>query len=260
MSDTDDPRPSERVRFTGGLGVELAGRIDGAGESPQAWAVLAHCFTCGKDLKSLGIIAQALAGHGVATLRFDFTGVGESGGDFGATTLSSHIDDLLAGTALMRDRFGGPGLLFGHSLGGAVALLAASRVPAVRAVATLAAPSDTTHFRDTLLRRIPDLATRGEGSIALGGSRFRITRRLLDDLAAHRIDEAVEVLGRPLLVLHSPADRTVAVAEGEALFARARQPKSFVCLDGADHLLLARDGDARRAGEILATWAAPYLR
>lgn len=258
MSEAASP-PSERVRFAGPAGQSLAGRIDLPDGPVRGWAVLAHCFTCGKDLRSLGQIAQALARAYLAALRFDFTGVGESGGDFGATTLTSHIDDVLAAVALMRGRFGGSGLLFGHSLGGAVALLAALRLPEVRAVATLAAPSDTTHFRDTLLRRVPGLATRGEGEIELGGGRFRITRRLLDDLAAYRVDEAVSSLGRPLLVMHSPTDRTVAVAEGEALFARARQPKSFISLDGADHLLLARPGDARHAGEILAAWAGPYM-
>jgi alpha-beta hydrolase superfamily lysophospholipase len=254
------PAPSLRVHFNAAPGHGLVGRLDAPAGGPRGWAVLAHCFTCGKDLKSLGVIARALAAHGITALRFDFTGVGESGGEFAATTLTSHLDDLLAAAAFVEGRVGGPGLLFGHSLGGVVALLAAHRLPAVRAVATLACPSDTGHFRATLLRRIPELSTSGEGEIALGGGRYRVRRALLDDLAAHRLDDVVAGLARPLLVLHSPADATVDIAEGERLFAFANQPKSFVAIDGADHLLLAEGRAAAFVGELLATWAGRYLQ
>jgi alpha/beta superfamily hydrolase len=194
---------SRHVSFEGAFGDALAARIDLPEGEPRAWALFAHCFTCGKDLKSVGRIGRALAARGIAVLRFDFTGIGESGGEFAETTFSSNVEDLLAAAGFMRASFAAPSLLVGHSLGGAA--------------------------------------------------------ELLDDLAAHSLGEILDRLDRPLLVLHSPADTTVDVAHGEELFARARQPKSFVCLDGADHLLLARPADAVFVGELIATWAGRYL-
>jgi alpha/beta superfamily hydrolase len=257
---SDDTPPAGRhVRFAGASGARLAARLDLPAGEPRAWVLFAHCFTCGKDLRSVGRIGRALAERGIAVMRFDFTGIGQSEGDFADTTFSSNVADLEAAVDFMRAELAAPRLLVGHSLGGAAVLAVAARVPEVAAVATIAAPANTDQFRARLLRRVPELESRGEGEISLGGGRYRIRRELLDDLAEQRLDEVLDHLDKPLLVLHSPADATVDITQGERLFARARQPKSFVALDGADHLLLDNPADAAFVGELLATWAGRYL-
>jgi len=254
-----DEGPSRQVRFTGPSGATLAGRVDRPEEEPAAWALFAHCFTCGKDIKSLGRIARTLVEHGVGVLRFDFTGIGASEGEFAGTTFSSNLDDVVAAADFMRRTLAAPSLLLGHSLGGAAVLAAARRVPEARAVAVIAAPSDTTRFRDTLRRRFPELEQDGgEADVDLGSGRYRISRALLDDLARHDLAAAAGKLGKTLLVFHSPDDRTVPIAEGEALFAAAAQPKAFIALPGADHLLLERPGDARFVGDTLAAWLRTF--
>jgi len=253
-----EPAASEHVRFPGALGATLAGRVDRPDGEPAAWALFAHCFTCGKDIRSLGRLARTLAGHGVGVLRFDFTGIGASEGEFAGTTFSSNLDDLVAAADFMRRTLAAPALLLGHSLGGAAALAAARRIPEARAVAVIAAPADTSRFRENLARRFPELATTGEAELDLGSGRYRISRALLDDLARHDLEADAASLGRPLLVFHSPDDRTVPVVEGERLFAAAIQPKAFLALPGADHLLLAREDDARFVGDTLAAWLRAF--
>lgn len=251
--------PSEHVRFAGAFGEDLAARVDVPDGEIVGWGLFAHCFTCGKDLRAAGWICRTLAEHGIGVLRFDFTGVGESGGDFAATTFSSNLEDLRAAIRFMSTTGRPPGLLVGHSLGGVAVLTAGGEFAEVRAVATVAAPADTSHFKGKLLAAVPQLAWQDEAEIALGGRRYRIRRQLIEDLDRHPLPERIATLGKPLLVLHSPADSTVSWEEAQRIYDTARQPKTLVSLDRADHLLMADERDARWVGHLLAAWAWRYL-
>jgi putative redox protein len=250
---------SERVRFPGALGAELAARIDRPDAAARAWAVFAHCFTCSKDLKAANWISRALVERGFGVLRFDFTGIGESAGDFADTNFSSNLDDLVAATEFMSARSQPSRVLIGHSLGGAAVLAAAHRVPDAVAVATIAAPSTTAHLERSLLRITPELQDHDQARVRLGGREFTIKRQLLDDLQEHSLEAAVRKLDRALLVMHSPDDDVLSIEHAEKIFAMANQPKSFVALHGADHLLM-RERDARYAADVLAVWAGSYLQ
>ncbi len=248
-----------RVEFPGALGHELAARLEMPEGPPRAFALFAHCFSCSKDLKAVPRVTRRLAEYGIAVLRFDFTGLGESEGDFAETNFSSNLFDLLAAADYLRREHSAPQLIIGHSLGGAAVLAAANRVPESRAVATIAAPSSTQHLHDVLVELSPDLASGGEAEVHLGGQPFRVTRQFLDDLNEQRLDHAIENLGRPLLVLHSPTDNVVGIEHARHIFEHARHPKSFVSLDGADHLLVRNPRDAHFVAEVLAAWAGRYL-
>jgi putative redox protein len=248
----------ENVRFPGAHGQQLAARIDRPAGEPRAWALFAHCFTCSKDQKGARWISRALAGQGIGVLRFDFTGIGESEGDFAATDFSSNLDDLVAAADFLRGTHRAAQILVGHSLGGAAVLAAAARIPEAVAVATLAAPSDPEHLGRTLVRIAPELEHEGSAEVVLGGRSFRIRRRLLDDLAAQRLEPAITGLRRALLILHSPTDDSVGIEHAARIYQAARHPKSFVSLDGADHLL-SRERDARYAASVIAAWASRYV-
>ncbi|HKH43607.1 MAG TPA: alpha/beta fold hydrolase [Thermoanaerobaculia bacterium] len=249
----------EHLRFPGARGGTLAARLESPVTEPTAYALFAHCFTCSKDLKAVGWISRALVDRGIAVLRFDFTGVGESQGDFAETDFSSNLGDLVAAADFLRDRYQAPALLVGHSLGGTAVLAAAERIPETRAVCTISAPSDTGHLRETLIRLSPELEARGEAEIDLGGAHpFRIRKELLDDLAADHLQGVLHRLHRPLLLFHSPVDNTVGIEHAHRLFEAAKHPKSYVSLGMADHLL-SREKDARYVGEILAAWAGRWL-
>jgi len=249
----------DRLRFRGSQGAELVGRLERPEGEPTAYALFAHCFTCSKDLKAVGWISRTLAERGIGVLRFDFTGLGESEGDFADTDFSSNLGDLVAAGDFLRSRYAAPKILIGHSLGGAAVLAAAGSFPEAVAVATIGAPSDTDHLREQLLDDAPELEERGEAEIRLGGDRpFRIKKQLLDDLAEDHLTGAIGRLGKALLVLHSPLDDVVSIEHAERIYQAAEQPKSLVSLDDADHLLLA-ERDARYAGEVLAAWAGRYV-
>ena len=248
-----------RLHFNGAFGDRLAARVEMPVGKPTACALFAHCFTCGKDLKAVVRISRALADRGIAVLRFDFTGLGESDGDFADTNFSSNVDDLVAAAELMRGEWGGAQILIGHSLGGAAVLAAARRIPEVRAVATIGAPSDTEHLRDTLVAMAPELESAGEAEVDLGGRAVRVRRQLLDDLAEQSMMASIPNLGLPLLIFHSPVDEVVGIDHAQRIFKAAKHPKSFVSLDGADHLLLAREEDSRFVADVLAAWAARYV-
>jgi putative redox protein len=250
---------SERLTFPGATGDQLAARLDHGGEEPRAYALFAHCFTCSKDLKAVSRISRALVRRGIAVLRFDFTGLGESEGEFAETDFSSNLEDLLAAAETLRQKYRAPELLIGHSLGGAAVLVAASEVPEAVAVATLGAPSDTQHLRDTLLSSAPELADEAEAEVTLAGRTFRIRRQLLEDLDRHKVLPAVGELDRALLVCHSPVDEVVDVDHARRIFEAARHPKSFLSLDQADHLLIRDPRDARWVADMLAAWASRYL-
>jgi putative redox protein len=249
----------ERLRFRGSQGSELVGRLERPAGEASAFVLLVHCFTCSKDLKALGWISRTLVERGLAVFRFDFTGLGESEGDFARTDFSSNLEDLALAGDFLRERYEAPRVLVGHSLGGAAVLAAAAReFPEAVAVATVGAPSDTEHLGRILLARAPELETAGEAEVSLGPGRFRIRRQLLEDLREQRMAEHVASLGRALLVLHSPVDEVVGIDHARRLFETARHPKSFVSLDGADHLL-TDPLDARYVAEVLAAWAGRYV-
>ena len=251
--------PTERMTFTGASGAELAARLELPlrGE-PSAYALFAHCFTCSKNLKAAVRLTRALASEGIGVVRFDFTGLGESEGDFADTNFSSNVEDLVAAARWMDEELEAPSLMVGHSLGGAAVLHAAHSVDRVRAVATIAAPADPSH----ILRHMPEardeVEESGEARVELGGRSFRLRRQFLEDLEATSMREAVETLDRALLVLHSPVDRVVGIENAGRLYEMARHPKSFVSLDEADHLL-SDEEDARYAARVLGAWAARYV-
>jgi putative redox protein len=249
----------ERVRFPGGSGHELAGVLELPQGEPHAWAVFAPCFTCPKDAKAIVRISQGLAAGGLAVLRYDVTGTGESDGDFVTTTFASQVDDLRAAGAFVHHRHPGSGLVAGISLGGAVVAIGASDIADAMAAATINAPADTRHLRDLLLRLAPQILDDGEAALTLIGVTTRIGRALVEDLPRHRVEHAASELDLPLMVLHAPDDAIVPVAHGERLFAAARQPKSFVAIAGADHLLLEPPGAADRVAAALGLWLRQFV-
>lgn len=251
--------PAERFDFPNAQGHQLTGLLQSPDGEPAAYALFAHCFTCSKDSRAAKRIADALAGRGIAVLRFDFTGLGASEGDFANTDFSSNVADLVAAADHLRRVRRAPALLIGHSLGGAAVLAAAGRVPEAEAVATIAAPSDPGHVTDLFgSDQLAEIRARGEGEVLLGGRPFRIRREFLDDVAEHNLLEAVATLRKALLVMHSPTDQVVSIDNAGAIFTAARHPKSFVSLDDADHLL-GRRRDAVYAAEVIAAWAARYI-
>lgn len=250
--------PSIRAEFTGSQGGTLAARLDTPDTEPRAWAVFAHCFTCSKDTKAASYIARALAASGFGVLRFDFTGLGGSEGDFSNTHFSSNVDDLVAAADWLRTQHGIPALLVGHSLGGAAVLAAAHRIADARAVVTLGAPFDPVYVTHQFGDDLTVIAEQGQATVTLAGRPFTIKRAFLDDLGGQAQGERIRQLRRPLLVMHAPQDRVVSIDNAAAIFKAALHPKSFVSLDGADHLL-NREEDARFAADVIAAWASRYL-
>lgn len=249
---------TERFDFPNANGDLLTAVLQYPAGEPRDVALFAHCFTCSKDSRAARWIADSLAARGIAVLRFDFTGLGSSEGDFANTGFSSNVGDLVAAADRLRSTYRAPGLLIGHSLGGAAVLAAASRIPEVRAVATLGAPSDPSHVATLFTDQIERIRADGEGEVELGGRLFRIRRDFLDDAAEHRLLDEVAALRAALLVMHSPTDQIVSIDNAGSIFTAARHPKSFVSLDDADHLL-SRRRDARYAGEVIAAWSQRYL-
>lgn len=249
----------KRVRFAGALGHELEGRLDIPADPPRAYALFAHCFTCNKDLKAATWLSRELVARRIALFRFDFTGLGDSGGDFADTTFTSNLEDLLAATEYLRSHYRAPQILIGHSLGGTAVLAAASEIPESVAVVTIAAPADTEHLREFITRQTTELDDDETAEIDVMGRPVRIKGRLLDDLRAQNVRERVAQLDKPLLILHSPDDDVVEIEQARLIFEAARHPKSFVCLDGADHLLIEREEDARYVAELIAAWSSRYI-
>jgi putative redox protein len=250
--------PIERFRFPGSDGVELSAALDLPVSPPKAFALFAHCFTCSKDNLAARRIAAALTGHGIAVLRFDFTGLGTSDGEFANTTFSSNVADLVRAADHLRETHRAPALLIGHSFGGAAVLAAAARIPEAKAVVTIAAPSDPAHVTKMFAADLDDIRAQGSVEVALAGRPFTIRREFLDDVAEHNLLRAVATLHKALLILHSPGDDTVAIDNATQIFVAAKHPKSFVSLAGADHLLTDRRDAAYVAG-LIASWAERYL-
>ncbi|TWG81721.1 putative redox protein [Cupriavidus gilardii J11] len=250
--------PNQRLQFPGHDGQSLAARLDLPDGPVKAYALFAHCFTCGKDVLAATRIAQALTVHGIAVLRFDFTGLGGSGGDFANTNFSSNVADLVAAADHMRVNLQPPSLLIGHSLGGAAVLAAAGAIPEARAVVTIAAPSDPGHVVGLLGEHVEAIARDGEAQVRLAGRAFHIRKQFLDDVAEQNLLTKVSALHRALLVMHSPLDDTVPIDNASQIFIAARHPKSFVSLDHADHLLSRRE-DAAYVANTIAAWSQRYL-
>ncbi|MGA8256671.1 MAG: alpha/beta fold hydrolase [Nocardioides sp.] len=248
----------ERLTFIGSQGEELSGRVELPAGPIRATAVFAHCFTCSSDSAAAARISVALAEAGIAVLRFDFTGLGRSDGDFADTNFTSNIADLVAAATELGERYRAPGLLIGHSLGGAAVLAAASRIASVRAVVTIGAPSEPDHVEALLADGVDQVEADGEATINIGGRPFRIKRQLLADLRERTLDDSLAELDAGLLVMHSPTDNTVGIDNAAAIYAAARHPKSFISLDGADHLLTNR-ADAAFVASMIRTWVERYL-
>lgn len=249
---------SDHASFPGAHATMLAARLDAPDVPPRAHALFAHCFTCSKDIFAASRIAAALVEHGIAVLRFDFTGLGHSEGEFANTDFSSNVADLVAAAAWLRRSHQAPAVLIGHSLGGAAVLAAASAMPEVRAVATIAAPSDVGHVAGLFLEKVPEIEANGEALVQLAGRTFRIRREFLADAAEQNLKHKVSELGRALLILHSPTDTTVDIDNATRIFVNAKHPKSFVSLADADHLLTRRS-DAVYAANVIAAWSERYL-
>lgn len=252
------PRKTERLEFAGSEGAMLAARIDRPAGTPSGWALVAHCFTCSKDSLAAARISRVLAEEGIGVLRFDFTGLGGSGGDFANTGFSSNIEDLAAAAGWLEENESGPFLLVGHSLGGAAVLAAAPRIASCRAVVTIGAPADPSHIRRHLVRAAGEIEEEGEAEVEIGGRRFRIRESFLDDLDAQDLEGRLADLDRALLILHAPDDEVVGVDHARRIYEAARHPKSLVSLDGADHLLTER-AIAEWAARLVASWARRYL-
>lgn len=250
--------PSERFDFVNAQGQRLAALVDNPPAQARAYALFAHCFTCGKDVQAARRIAEALTALGIGVLRFDFTGLGASEGEFANTTFSSNVADLVAAAGALRAARRAPAILIGHSLGGAAVLAAAADVPEARAVVTIAAPSDPGHVTGLFRDRIEDIAAHGEVEVALAGRPFRIRRAFIDDIAEQTLKEKIARLRKALLIFHSPADDVVGIENASRIFEAAKHPKSFVSLAGANHLL-SRRSDAAYVANVIAAWAERYL-
>ena len=238
-------------------GLTLSGALEMPESAVRCYAVFAHCFTCGKDIAAASRISRALTASGIAVLRFDFTGLGSSDGDFSNTNFSSNLQDLLAAVEFMRNEYAAPELLIGHSLGGAAVLAMASEVDEVKAVVTIGAPHGAEHVKQNFRASLSEIDRTGEAQVALGDRQFLIKKQFLEDLDKHPLDNLGK-LRKALLVMHSPLDSVVPIEEAEKIYVAARHPKSFVSLDDADHLL-SRKRDSEYVATAIAAWASRYL-
>lgn len=249
---------SMRLEFDGYSGARLAARLDLPNGALRAYALFAHCFTCSKDLAAVRHIAAELARSGIAILRFDFTGLGSSEGEFASTNFSSNIADLVAAAAYLRTHFQAPEILIGHSLGGAAVLAAAKKIPEVRAVATIGAPSSVSHVLSRLGEGLAAIESDGEATVEISGRRFNLSRQFVDDVQGTRLRDDIASMRKPLLVLHSPVDELVGIDNATEIFMAAKHPKSFISLDHSDHLL-SKPTDAVYVAKAIVGWLARYL-
>ncbi len=240
-------------------GVELSAVLElPFNQEPHNFVLFAHCFTCNKNFLAVKNIGRALTANGFGVLRFDFTGLGESEGDFADTNFSGNVDDLLAAADFLKKEYKAPSLLVGHSLGGAAVLFAAQRSSSVQAVATIAAPSSPQHVKHLLKSNLEEIQRNGHSKVNLGGRDFTIKAQFLQDLDTKKLKEVVQEMEKSILVMHSPQDTVVGIKNAEEIYLAARHPKSFISLDGADHLLTNKS-DSKYAGEVIAAWALRYL-
>jgi len=248
---------SERVEFTGALGDTLSARLERPDGEARGYALFAHCFSCSKNIKAATAIARRLAESGIAVLRFDFTGLGQSEGDFANTNFSSNVEDLIAAANWLEEAYETPRLLVGHSLGGTACLVAATRLASVKALATLGAPADAAHVRHNFGDRTEIIERDGEAEVSLGGRPFTIKKQFLEDIDSQNVKAAVASLKRPILICHAPLDQQVGIENATELFVAAKHPKSFLSLDDADHLLTEL-AHAEYAAGVVSAWAERY--
>ncbi len=250
--------PTERITFAGHDGGRLAARLDLPEGPVLATALFAHCFTCSKDIPAARRISARLAAMGIAVLRFDFTGLGHSEGEFANTTFTSNVEDLIAAAQYLAGRDMAPALLIGHSLGGAAVLRAREGIPSVKAVVTLGAPADPGHVSHHFEQALPEIEQEGSAEVSLGGRPFRIGKAFVDDISEAALTPSVADLKAALLILHAPRDETVSIDNASTLFLAAKHPKSFVTLDDADHLI-TRAKDAEYAADVISAWVSRYI-
>lgn len=249
---------AHKVSFAGSQGRLAAVLETPDGGAPRGYALFAHCFTCTKDIFSARYLTSGLAARGFAVLRFDFTGLGASEGEFENTNFSSNVRDLQCAAEFLRDEYEAPALLVGHSLGGAAVLAAAGDIPGARAVATVGAPAEPAHVRHLFTGAQAEIEEKGEAEVLLAGRPFRIKKQFLDDIEGVRLGARIAAMDKALLVMHSVADKTVEIENARKIYAAAKHPKSFISLDRADHLLSDKR-DAIYAAGVLAAWAERYL-
>lgn len=250
--------PTKRILFPGHTGQSLAARLDLPDGPHLGTALFAHCFTCSKDIPAARRIAQRLAAMGIAVLRFDFTGLGHSEGEFANTSFTSNVADLIAAAHYLQGENMAPDLLIGHSLGGAAVVRARAGIPSIKGVVTIGAPSDPGHVLGHFAEALPQIAEKGAAEVSLAGRPFRIGQGFVEDIARANLTPALKELNAALLVLHAPRDDTVSIDNASNIFVAAKHPKSFVTLDDADHLLTRAD-DAEYAADVIATWARRYV-
>jgi uncharacterized OsmC-like protein/alpha/beta superfamily hydrolase len=250
----------QNVKFEGSLDKTLSGRLHLPEGTTRAYALFAHCFTCTKDILAARKIADELSKRGIALLRFDFTGLGASSGDFENTTFTSNIGDILAAAQYLRKNYEAPAILIGHSLGGAAILAAAGEVPEAKAVATIGAPADADHVIHNFGAHLDEIEKEGVADVKLAGRPFTIKQEFVDDLRSHTVtvEERVAKMGKALMILHSPIDATVGIENAGKIYSAAKHPKSFVSLDTADHLL-SSSKDVAYVAEVIAAWATRYV-
>lgn len=249
---------SIKVTFAGSHGGDLAAKLEMPDQEPTAYALFAHCFTCSKDIFAAARIAGQLAKRGIAVLRFDFTGLGASEGEFANTNFSSNVADLLLAAKFLEDNYQAPQVLIGHSLGGAAVLAAAKDLPKVRAVATIGAPADAEHVIHNFGAKIDEIDKTGEAEVTLGGRSFNIKKQFLDDVRGQSLKDSITAMKKALIVFHAPLDATVGIENAGIIFGAARHPKSFISLDNADHLLSRRE-DSIYVADLLTSWVARFL-
>ena len=249
---------NQKVKFKNKIGQELAAIINFPEEEIKSYALFAHCFTCNKNLTAIKNISRALNKCGIAVLSFDFTGLGESEGDFENTNFSSNVNDLISAAFFLKENYSAPNILIGHSLGGAAVIFAASHISSVKAVATVGAPSNPKHVSHLLKSGIEEINKNGQAIVEIGGREFNIQKQFLEDINEKNMDETLKVLKKPLLVLHSPQDTTVGIDNAAEIYKAAWHPKSFISLDGANHLL-SNKKDSIYTGKMIANWAERYI-
>ncbi|MEO9893158.1 bifunctional alpha/beta hydrolase/OsmC family protein [Aurantibacter sp.] len=249
----------QKIEFENAEGQLLKGRLElPLNQEPHNFVIFAHCFTCNKNFSAVRNISRALTAKGFGVLRFDFTGLGDSEGDFEDTNFSGNIEDLIAASSYLSANYQAPTLLVGHSLGGAAVIFAADRIKSIKAIATVGAPSNPTHVKHLFKSDLNEINTSGLAKVNLSGRDFTIKKQFLNDLESNSLPEVAKNLRKALLIMHAPQDNTVGIINAEEIYQAARHPKSFVSLDGADHLLMNKK-DSIYAGEVIAGWAKRYV-
>jgi alpha/beta superfamily hydrolase len=249
---------SEKIKFKNSQGQHLAALLELPNEKPLGYAIFAHCFTCNKNLTAVRNIGKALNSKGIAVFRFDFTGLGESEGDFEDTNFTSNVDDLNAAADFLKSNYEAPSILIGHSLGGAAVLFAKHQIPSIKAIVTIGAPANPSHISHLFSDSVSEIIENGIAELSIGGRPFKIKEHFLNDIKSQKIEVAIANLNVPIMIFHSPIDQTVEIDNAAKIYKTAKHPKSFISLDKADHLLSDKE-DSEFVGLMIAAWSKRYL-